>query len=632
MADIKKAGRWRISPKQNASRHNASKQNASKQNVSKQYTIRQGASKQNTIRQDASKQNTIGQNAPKQSIIRQNASKLKTPGWDEPSKRLKSANIYSFNNYQNTRAVKSALTREDSTLRTTSNVHYMPVVRHPEKSSQIKLISKIFFVLLLVYIGFYVYLAMSKGMYSETKVIFGSVEAKQIFTGIIIRDEVVYKSETEGIPVFNVAEGERVKPGTLICSIQDSDEVKKLESELATIDDNILKIQDTRKDYSLFDEDVKDADNQIKRLIDNEFIISDIESIYDLKDRIQQKLNVRNKMMLNEERGSLVNLVRERQSYESKIDGASFDIKGMQSGIVSYYADGLENVLGIDKLESLSKEQTIGRSVEKLDSFRTLLPEDDVFKIIKSNTWYIAAYVPSDAVPADWKKDSEATIYILDTDTGEYIPHDARVHIITSPTTKNETYIVFSMTKYMLDFINERSITFKIKNVIADGLKIPNDAIIDRTLLKIPTNFIFKKEATQTSDSYTVILKRPVPSNSNKSNPVSSAGKPDEIIYIYVVSTDDDTGDSYVMQDLSVVKLGDVLVNPANPNDTYEINDLKNVKGVFVMNSGIPVFKEINLDGQLASNEYYTVLDPNKNRSVKNEDRIISDIKSITPE
>ena len=48
-----------------------------------------------------------------------------------------------------------------------------------------------------------------------------------------------------------------------------------------------------------------------------------------------------------------------------------------------------------------------------------------------------------------------------------------------------QTKVVFSSYEHMEDFMESRTISFSLEGTVTEGLKIPNDAIVEKSLLKI---------------------------------------------------------------------------------------------------------------------------------------------------
>jgi|GEM_PF-2447779 len=469
------------------------------------------------------------------------------------------------------------------------------------------------FVLFLVYLGGYAYQSLTRPNIPETRIENGSVELPTIYDGIIVRDEVVYRSNATGVVVYSLNDLDHVNTGGEICSIQDAATVSRLEAELKSISNSLIAKQETRTGLSVYGEEVQASNKQIKSTVDTlgaRLAPSDIEKMYELADKVRQELDVRNRKLLSESRGSLRSLVQERNIYEALLSDAKQNMYAAQSGIVSYLTDGFEETLTIGGLSMLTKEKTSMKvDMSKLVYARDVEPDSVVCKIVQSNTWYIAAHVRS-ADTSSWAINSVQTLYI-DID-GTLLPLEVRIDSMQKAS-DTETYVVFRCTRQIADFMAYRSLRFRLERGVMEGLKIPNTAIVDKTILKIPKACVMERDAGKK-----IVMKR-LPTGE------------DVPVTLSIVSEDDNTCD--VIQGITDLWFGDTLVNKSESGEDAGVtvlSEIDNVKGVYVTNAGATVFRRINLGGRTMSNATHTVLDPALNTQVNIHDKIIVDGKSVT--
>lgn len=462
------------------------------------------------------------------------------------------------------------------------------------------------FVIILAYVSTVAYKFLTRPSIPYDSVIYGNIDTVKTVTGIIVRDEKIYNSPSKGTLSFNIADFERVKKGEIICSVKDEELVGSMEEELKGINKNILEIQDTRDDLSAFSEDIKRIDYQIKDIVDeNVFELStgNINKIYFIKENVKKKMDSKNQMLLSESGGSLQELADKKIERENEINKNTASVSALESGILSYGFDGLEASLNFEGLNKMTEEQTLMKQDDNsIQQAAGVVNENDgVFKIVSSNVWYIAAYIENSDIDG-WEKDDYKTIYIKNN--GENIPIEAQIYTISQ--SESKTYVVFKITKNILDYINSRSISFEI-NKAQEGLKINSNAIVEAHTLKIPSGFV--------SEDGSVIKKS---SDSTVNIAVSVSGTDETGQYVYIPV--DDRLDAQ-----------DEIVNPENPEDTYKITEISTAKGVYVINTGVTAFKSINLENSI-HNSTHTILDPNLNTNIKVYDRIVTDIKNIGEE
>ena len=144
------------------------------------------------------------------------------------------------------------------------------------------------------------------------------------------------------------------------------------------------------------------------------------------------------------------------------------------------------------------------------------------------------------------------------------------------------------ITEYPEKFIDKRVVDFEIENKKVHGFKIPIKSIISKDCFVIPKNIIEKDLSTDEDMCYKFVA------NGAKERVTFNISKEDD--KYYYISIDDA---------LSKVKYGDVLTN--RYNDIYSLNEVKKLEGVYNMNKGYAVFKNIEVIDR--TNEYAIIKD-----------------------
>ncbi len=439
---------------------------------------------------------------------------------------------------------------------------------------------------------------MQRSVVQNDTIVYDSIESAQKCTGVVVRDEVVYTAPADGEAVFNVSDLDKVKANTRICSVQDTAVVQSMQQELDNINKQILEKQKTRETISAVADEVKQYNKQIKASTDNyafRLTSGDISVMYSMKGDIQKLIDTRNQRLLSENSGNLSELAEQRNEQQSLINDSQNVVYTKEPGIISCYSDGLESSYTIDKMDQLTPNdinvKNSGKVIDKL-----VTNGEPLFKIVKSNNWYIVSYIPNSQI-SDWKVGDKVTIYI---NTQNDDTKAVEVEVASLNTAERDTLVILRSTKYLVDYINTRSVTFETNRVIK-GYKIPNKAIVEETLLKVASNFVIDGK----------VYKK------NNDNPIIEVG-------VETSGENAEEGITYVVFDINKVNVGDVLVLPNDTSSTFTVSDVATVKGVYVMNTGSAVFKRINLENS-SSNENYTVLDPAVNHNVEIQDRIVTD-------
>ena len=446
---------------------------------------------------------------------------------------------------------------------------------------------------------------LTKKIVSYDVLSYGTIDTPKSANAVIVRSEKVYNTDKAGVISYDIADNEKVKKGSVVCSIKDEAVVNQMQETLDSINEQIMKIQSERKDISVYSEDIKKYNSQIKDIIDEnalDYAYMNLGNIYELENTIQNQLDTRNQYLLTENSDALSDLVAQRKAQESKLNENISNITVDESGIVSYYIDGLEEELTPENMTSITKD-TINDTVKSESSFKSNVKADSpAFKLVTSNTWYIVSYIKNDYIDG-WEKGDTRSIYIKDSEGKEH-KLDAYIEEMTADASSDEKFVIFRLTRDMLDFINVRNITIETEGS-ERGYKIPNDAIVEETLMKIPAAYV---------DTDGNVLK--VENGSTKKVAVSISGKDPE-----------DSNYCYTPVQLGVINVGDTIKSPSS-DETFAIADVLNTKGIYVINTGIAEFKTINLTNSV-SNSTHTILDPSYNTNIYIYDRIMTDPRDV---
>lgn len=508
-------------------------------------------------------------------------------------------NAYS-QNYYKPKEQYNKYSQSTSSRKTTS--------RKKVKNRNFNILAKVFtfivFILIISYFSVSIFKSLNKKPIDYETIEYGSIDKTTQVKGVIIRDEVVYKANKNGMLTFSVTENEKVKKGELIATVKDAQATQQTEQDLKAINEKILQIQEQRNELSLFYDDVKKIDSQIQKSLDSaipDLSTYNIDKIYTIKDAINKKVTIRNQMLLSETNGSVEELSNQKASKEQVINQNTENIIANDSGILSYYTDGLEDTYSIANKDSLTKEQTLAIA-DKEQQFKTnILQGEPAFKIVKDNNFYIASYIKSEYI-SKWSKGDTRNIYI--NDNGDLKPLEVTIESIGEG--EKEKYVLMKTNRNMIDFIDKRAITFELTKP-KDGFKLKLSGVAEEELLKIPTSYV-KDESVIKKDEQ----------GKSVNVPIKISGKDDMGDYVYV---------SIVK---GVIDIGDTIISPVD-NTELKLNDIFTLRGIYVVNSGIYTFKSIDTEGSV-EDEQFIVIEPNINTNIKLYDRYASDVSVIQQE
>jgi len=426
------------------------------------------------------------------------------------------------------------------------------------------------------------------------------VNIPKLIDGIIIREETVVSSPEKGAVELLKYEKEKVKKGETVARIKDPTGAYPLEADLENLDNSLFELQKKRDSFSFFSPEVERINKQIKTEIDKNIykhINTDPAGMYELKELVDNEIRTRNQIMLSENKGAASALYTERANYEAELSKYVKDVQATGGGLVYFTVDGFEEEYNFSAKDSLTAAQVNAKpEYTMVYAGKNVDLDDAVFKIVTSNEWYIAAYIDNELTDG-LRANNAKTIYI-ETDNG-YAELEAMVSSVSKG--EKDSYVLFKMTKYMHEYIGLRNVRFKLDNEVRRGLKVPAEAVVDRTFIKIPEVYI---------DLNNKVIK--------------ITEEKDETVTVvpFRSGADSDEGYIYISLDISRLNLGDVLKRDGLP--PYTISATASIRGVYTANDGITRFREIYEDDPLFSGGYY-LLDPVKNPGIRSYDRIVTD-------
>ena len=470
----------------------------------------------------------------------------------------------------------------------------------------------IMFTVLFIYLLGYLITFINKPHISVESVGYGTIDVPKTLNGIVIRDEKVFKSPISGQPVFAYSDNERVKKDASVCVIKKDDTADALEEKIQEIDKDILEKQMQREDLSVFKGDIDRIETDISNTIDTYiYKLSDggMSEVYSMKNRVNSQITMRNNIWLTENNKSVSQLNEERKGYQSQLADSIANIRSDVSGVVSFAIDGMEESLPYDDPKNVTEEQTKAKvTVNHISKSQNVDAETPIFKIVESNIWYVTAYIPKD-VASNWEVGDRKVM--LTTTSDENVKINVRVDSMEQ--LDKNTKVVFKSNESIEKVIDVRNIEFTIEDEVFEGIKVPNKAIVEKTLLKIPA------ECVRESNGDRGVLK----SDGDETKFVSLIISKEE-----EANLEENTGAFvYVLQDFETLRIGDTILKGTGENaEKYTISEVETDKGVYVVNSSVADFKIIEV---IASNSEYSIVKAGSTYGLKVYDNIVSDAKNI---
>lgn len=245
-------------------------------------------------------------------------------------------------------------------------------------------------VLIFVFVIHQAFSAFYKPITTETAV-YDTVTDGINISGIIIRNEIVVKSDTVGVKHYVINDGNRVAKNGVIANIYDSENASITLSQVDSLRKKISDLQDMLSYNNVEATDLDLINSKIKLGLDT-IITSgaygDYEEISTLSDDLLTIIN-RKQVALGVQSdfsAQLETLNTQLASLVNSLPTAKGQIIAEQSGYFVSKVDGYEQVLSCENIELITPEY-----LSKLKSNE--VAGNAIGKIVSDYEWYIAAEV-----------------------------------------------------------------------------------------------------------------------------------------------------------------------------------------------------------------------------------------------
>lgn len=299
----------------------------------------------------------------------------------------------------------------------------------------------------------------------------GTLYLEEITEGYIIRDETIVQGENykNGMEQL-VAEGEKAAKNESIFRYYSNNETN-LKKKIEELDSEIQEAM-ANENTSIYSSDLKLIEGQIDEKVKAISGLTDTSKIEEYKKEIEDLSLKKSKIAgeLSPSGSHIKQLIEERSTYESQLNSGSEYVKAPRSGIVSYKVDGLESQLTTTDFSTLSKDY-----LESLDlkTGKMIATNEECGKVIDNFACYIAVFLNSDKAKEAEIGDKVTAVL----SSGEEL--DAQI-TYTKQEEDGDILLVLEVNKLTEELINYRKISFNLVWWSYSGLKVPNQAIVEK--------------------------------------------------------------------------------------------------------------------------------------------------------
>lgn len=408
----------------------------------------------------------------------------------------------------------------------------------------------IIFGIVFIYLVATVLMYLTENHISAYEVREGSILKDNAYVGLAIRSESVITAESDGYVNYFAAEGSKVGARTNVYSLS----AEKLNFTEAA-DEGSQELSDEEKNHIFL---------QMQDFVEN-FDGARFDDVYLLKNNI-------NAVMENKSNQSRQAQLEEMLA--SEIEGLSV-YRASSPGVIVYSTDGYEDITLGDVTEEMIAKQEYEKTIFRNNS--KVKAADPVCKVVTDDTWTLAILL-----------DKETAKSMAETETVEVQfskDHEMSTAQFSIYNTEGADIGFLTFDSSMVRYAGERYLDIELILEDESGLKIPKSAVIEKEFYTVPEGYL-----TQGGDSEGrgVLISR------GDGDPVFQKA---DVYY-----RDNENGIVYL--EPHIFEENTSLVKP-DSGEAYRLEEKKPLKGVYNINKGYAVFKQIQV--LCESEEYYIV-------------------------
>lgn len=405
----------------------------------------------------------------------------------------------------------------------------------------------------------------------------GSILKDTAYTGLAIREEIVAQASESGYINYFAQDNSKVKVGSSIYTL--------------TSDKLVFEENTSTEDVELTSEEKHNLTLKIQKFI-HDYDEANFSDSYDLKNDLKSSL------------GSLSS-----QTKLAQLDAMIGQGTLSNANVYATADDGVV-VYSVDGMETLTVDTATAKHLDKSDYRKTEFANntkvksgDAVYKIITDDKWTLMLELDDETAELLKEKIYVKVNFTKDNQT---MWADLQLKTIDG---HNLAYLTFQNA--MVRYATERYLDVELILEDETGLKIPKTAETEKKFYVVPLDYISPGGGDSTGSSVLIKTKDKDNNDITKHMSVDIYYQNDEegIVYLDPNQFEEDT----------------VLLKE-NSNDTFELKEKRTLKGVYCINKGYAVFKQINI---LCESDTYYIVEEGSAYGLSNYDHIALDSTNI---
>lgn len=454
-------------------------------------------------------------------------------------------------------------------------------------------IGTMLFGVLFLYMMFSLILYLTSDQIESYQVISGPLSRNETYTGLAIRQETIYKTDTDGYVNYYAREGNKINANGAVYGISAS--------------------KNPQTDPQLTAEEVADIRNDMMNFSKG-FNPSKFNNTYSFKYTLE---------------GDILQYAGTDTSTGGvAVIGGNAIHKADSDGIVLYSMDGYESK-SVSTLSSADFDQNAYHETD-LKKDGAVSAGDPIYTLVTDERWSLL-------IPLSTKQAAKLADRTV-----------VRVKFLKDDMTQNGDFSIIEIdgqkygqidfNKGLIRYASDRFLEIELVTNTVTGLKIPLSSIVTKEFYKIPSKYLTTDKKTNVAgfliegsdkngSSASTFVKADIYAqleNESAQAPVTApaegeaSDKPEEKTepsYIYYVEKKN-------------FKEGDVVVCPKDQS-RYVIKDVGVLEGVYCTNQGYAVFRRIEV---LDQNEEYAIVSKNTSYGLSRYDHIVRNADKVKEE
>lgn len=440
------------------------------------------------------------------------------------------------------------------------------------------------FGLIFIYLLITVITYMTKDKVAIYEVREGSILNDTAYSGIVLREETVVNTESDGYINYFTEAGQKIAVGSNVYTLS----AEQLEST-----DEI----EVNEEVALSDEEWNSI--QLKaQTFNKSFKNTSFSSASQLKQEtnaiIQNKTTQNRVIQLN-------TLLADANMSGISVYTAADD------GIIQFSVDGMENL----ELKDLTKEhlEKINYTKTELTNNTKVTAGSPAYRLITDEEWTVIFLLDKKMEETLLEKMGERTTltvkvrFLKDNES-------MRGTLEIFHKGKDDAYGYITFSDSMIRYASERYLDIELILEDESGLKIPKSSVTEKEFYVVPEEYL----TTGGSSKETGVLRQ----TEDKDGDVIT-----EFLPVTVFYKDSETGMAYL--DPADFEKNDTLIMPES-TQTMALGKTDSLKGVYNVNKGFAVFKRIEI---LCESEEYYIIEEGSSYGLANYDYIALDGSSV---